>query len=331
MTTLVALNTIDSLVMGSDSLGTTTKKMVDPFDLANYFDSEGGWHIKIGADGIPLLRTFSEIYDKAEDVPYSHMQHVDKLFSLEPLKMGIMTTGIVAIGDRSIKNLIAEFKTTDSFKNIEKGNYTLRSVARRLLNFIWQHYSQEYSNERNRPILEFMLGGYDKKKYTPGIIRIFASENKLGKTDYDYAIYFGGQFKEIGRLVHGTDYGNRLKLAKRSDEILNKYHQLLCQELEACGNPITLKNPKEFGDELKLFNDWNIEGMDALVAAFSEQNAIECVDFLVNVMIKSQQFSAEMPTVGGEVQVAVIKKLSGFHYISRKVWKHGEHAVEMKE
>lgn len=331
MTTLVALNTMDALVMSCDSLGTMTKKLVDPFDLSEYFDSEGGWNIKIDSKGKPLLGNFANIYDKAEDVPYSHMQYVDKLFPLTPLKMGIMTTGLVSIGDRSIKNLIGEFKTTDDFKNIGNRNYTLRTVAQRLLKFIWKYYSQVYSDERNRPDLEFMLGGYNKRKYTPGVIRIYANENKLGKPDYDFAVYFGGQFKKIGRLVHGTDFQNRLNLARRTNELLNKYHQLLSQELKANHNPLKLKKPKEFGEELKLFTNWNIEGMDAQISAFSEQNAIECVDFLVNVMIKSQQFSAEMPTVGGEVQLAVIKKQSGFNFVSKRVWRHGEHTVEVKE
>lgn len=40
MTTLVALNTRDALVMGCDSLGTVTKRLVNPFDLMNYFDPD---------------------------------------------------------------------------------------------------------------------------------------------------------------------------------------------------------------------------------------------------------------------------------------------------
>lgn len=331
MTTLVALNTRDALVMGCDSLGTMTKKLVDPFELTDFFDSDGEWKIKMDAKGKPLLENFSTIFNKAEDVPYSHMQHVDKLFSLEPLKMGIMTTGLVAIGDRSIKNLIIEFKTTDIFKRLQDGNYTIRSVARRLLTFMWKYYIEEYKDERNRPDLELMLGGYDKLKYIPGVIRIYIHQNKLIEPDYDFAIYFGGQFKEIGRLVHGTDYENRLKLARRSNELLIKYYGLLCQELKSKNISLNLKKPEEFGEELRLFHDWKIDGLDAQIAAFSEQNAIECVDFLVNVMIKSQQFSSEMPTVGGEVQLSVIKKQSGFNFVSKRVWKHGEHTVEVKE
>lgn len=317
--------------MGCDSLGTVTKKLVSPFDLVDYFETDGEWKIKAGPDGKPLLDKFIKIYQRAEDVPYSHMQHVDKLFSLSPLEMGVMTAGLVAIGDRSVKNLIAEFKSTEDFTSIKVARYTLRSVARRLLKFMWNYYSQAYPDERNRPDLELMLCGYNKQKYTPGIIRINVHENKLGKPDYDFAIYFGGQWKEIGRLVHGTDFQNRLRLAKHTSELLIKYHTLLSQELEASGNALKLKRPEEFGDELDLFTNWNIEGVDAEIGAFSEQNAIECVDFLVNVMIKSQQFSSEMPTVGGEVQLAVIKKVSGFIFVSKREWRHGDYAVEVKE
>ena len=92
-----------------------------------------------------------------------------------------------------------------------------------------------------------------------------------------------------------------------------------------------LKQPGEFGDELNLFHNWKLEGMEANWGAFSEQNALECVDFLVNIMIKSHQFSSQMPTVGGEVQLAVIKRVSGCNFVSRREWRHEDYIVPMQE
>lgn len=37
MTSLVALKTKDSLVLGCDSLGTTTRYLIDPLDLIEFF------------------------------------------------------------------------------------------------------------------------------------------------------------------------------------------------------------------------------------------------------------------------------------------------------
>lgn len=332
MTTLIALNTRDAIVMGCDSLGTVTKRLVDPFDLVDYFDTNGDLNIKVDEQGQPILSDFSKIYNKSQHVPYDNMAYVDKLFALEPLEMAVMSAGEVAIGNRTIKNLLGEFKKTDSFeKSTEGTSYTLKSIGRKLLRFMWGYYLQMYPDERRRPELELMLGGYDKRKPTPGIVRIYVNENKIEEPDYDFGVFLGAQKKEIQRIVFGTDYENKLRLIERVDDLLKRYHSLLNQQLVDSGIQIQLKQPGEFGNELYIFNDWDLEGIEARWQAFSEQNAIECVDFLVNIMIKSQQFCSQMPTVGGAVQLAVIKKSSGCTFISRREWRHGDHAVPIKE
>lgn len=331
MTTLIALATRDALVMGCDSLGTVTRRLLDPFDLAEYFDPDNRFKAKLNPNGQPLLDDFSKIYLKSQHIPYDHMTHVDKLLPLSPPEMGVMFSGEMAVGDRTIKSLIAEFKSTSTIFKGNDTNYTLKSVGNRLLKFLWPIYLQQHPDEHTRPELELMLGGYDKRRPTPGVIRLFLHENKIEDPDYDFGLYFGGQFKEIERLIRGTDFANGIRLIKRTEELLKRYHTLLTQQLEANGTRLDLKTPDEFGDELHLFHDWDLEGLPARYGAFSEQNAIECVDFLVNIMIRSQQFSTQMPTVGGEVQVAVIKKGSGFNFVSRREWRHHDHAIPAKD
>jgi len=331
MTTLIALNTRDALVMGCDSLGTVTRRLIDPFDLVDYFDDNAELGLKVGSDGKPLLDKFSKIYRKAQLIPYSHMTHVDKLFSLDPLKMAVMSAGEVAIGDRTIKNLIGEFKSTNGFMKSTNANYTLRSVGNKLLRFLWQYYYQEYPDERRRPELELMLGGYNKLRHTPGIMRIHVHKNRGDKPDYDFGVFFGAQMKEIQRLAFGTDFENRMGIIRRSNDLLRQYRALLSQQLRAAGIKIKLKVPEKFLEELYFFKDWDLEGMEVNWGTFSEQNAIECVDFLVNIMINSQRFCTQMPTVGGEVQLAVIKKASGCNFVSRREWRHGDHAIPIKE
>ena len=97
MTTLVALSTKDSLVMGCDSLGTVTNPSVNPWDLRDFFDDQ--FNLRIDSDGNPLLNNFKQIYAKMEEIPYDQMTHVNKLWSLQPLPMGVMETGIKSIGD----------------------------------------------------------------------------------------------------------------------------------------------------------------------------------------------------------------------------------------
>ena len=61
MTTLVALATKDSLVLGCDSLGSVTKWMIDPSVVFNeFFDANS--KLKIGQDGKSVLQEFDDLY-----------------------------------------------------------------------------------------------------------------------------------------------------------------------------------------------------------------------------------------------------------------------------
>src|SRR4030042_608874 len=141
MTTLIAINTRDAVVMGADSLGTTVKSWIDPNDLAKYFDLDNGSKIRVGPDGKPALEELSQITCQCQEVVCSHLTHVDKLFSLNPLKIGVMCAGIAYIGDRSVKSLITEFKQRDKAFKLKTSNYTLKTIGERLLSFLWSHYS----------------------------------------------------------------------------------------------------------------------------------------------------------------------------------------------
>jgi hypothetical protein len=332
MTTLVALSTKDSLVMGCDSLASVTKPLVNPWELRDFFDDN--FSIKTDNAGKPLLNNFKQIYEKTEEIPYDHMTHVNKLHSLEPLPMGVMATGITSIGNRTLRSLVSEFKKSDDgFKDPDRlTNFTVKSVADRLLRFMEKLYDNEHPKDGYRPYLELIIGGYNKQSQIPSIYRIMVHDNELRTTIEDFGAVFGGEMCEIQRIVFGTDKDNRSKLRKRSEELLIKYHRILSEYINANNISIELPKPDKYKDRLDLFSDnWDLDGFTARVEDFSEQNAIECVDFFIDIMIKSQQFSARLPVVGGEKHVAVITKLDGFRFVSEEKLQHGEHAIPTEE
>ncbi|MBC8525972.1 MAG: hypothetical protein ISS28_07350 [Candidatus Cloacimonetes bacterium] len=329
MTSLVALATKDALVLGCDSLGTSTKPLLDPFDLLEFFDSD--FKLKKNKNGKPMLKGFSDIWNKRQDIPYSHMTHVSKLFSLSPLEMGVMTTGIASIGDRTVKSLIEEFKSKEPAcqDKPKPKNYTVKGIAKKILTHFSQYLESKYPDEKERPELEFILGGYNKQSPIPKIVRIKLPEDEVQDTIKDWGIVFGGQMKEIQRIVFGTDWSNTLKIKRRHIELLRKYRDKINNFLKP--KKVSVQIPEltmEEIQELDMFSDkWDLDGFNANWGDLSEQNTIECVDFFVNIMIKSQQFSYGMPTVGGEVHIALITKTDGFRFISREEYRYGEHFV----
>ena len=135
----------------------------------------------------------------------------------------------------------------------------------------------------------------------------------------------------IQRIVFGTDSRNRVKLRVRADELLGLYRQKLEEHLQSIGQQFELPNHSDFGDELQMFHgDWDLDGLDANWPEFSEQNAIDCVEFFLEIMIRAQDVSSQLPTVGGNTHIAVIRK-DGFFPVTKEVWTHGEHEVSIPE
>jgi hypothetical protein len=82
----VALSTKDAVVLGCDSLATSTKLLVDPFDLLKFFDHKNQFKLRMDDTGQPVMKDFGEIVDRAMNVPYNHMTDVDKLVDLSPCR-----------------------------------------------------------------------------------------------------------------------------------------------------------------------------------------------------------------------------------------------------
>jgi hypothetical protein len=177
-----------------------------------------------------------------------------------------------------------------------------------------------------------MIGGYGKQGTFPSIFRVFVHQDKIEQTfpdDNPFGIAFGGQMQEIQRIVFGTDNPNRLKLILRVEEIFEGYVRILQNFLKEKGVTLELPSYKNYPELFPLHN-WNFDGFDANWGDFSEQNAIECVNFFVEIMIKSQQFSSRLPMVGGNVHIVLITKEDGFRFISRREYLHEGYATRME-
>ncbi len=63
---------------------------------------------------------------------------------------------------------------------------------------------------------------------------------------------------------------------------------------------------------------WKGQGPAANYGAFSLQDAIDYAKFLIRTTADFQRFSGELPTVGGEIDIALITNHRGFQWISQK-------------
>jgi len=317
MTVLVAVNTRDAIILASDSQGTVTRPLVDPRELTEFFEAGNDGKLRTDLQGKPLLDTWSHIESHAMDLPFKIHYNVDKIFALDPLKMGVMVSGMASIGDRTIKSLMNELRTSVKLTELCLTDHTLRDAAKTVLDFLSPYYEKEFPYGRN-PEIELMLCGYEKNRFTSGVIRVNVQKKTISEPDYDFCIFFGGITREIQRLLFGIDSANKSRLMKRSQELLGQYHEYLAQHLKNNNINIELPKPEEYGGELSLFYNVSLDSLQMNCATYPEQDAIECAEFLVNIMINTQRFSNQVPSTGGKVQLAIIRKQSGLHFINHK-------------
>lgn len=325
MTTLVALPTKDAVVMGCDSLGTVSQPMIDSIRLlSEFFDFNSG-DLILDDDGKPRLRSVSQVLDLTSQVPFDHMTDVDKMFSLEPLAMGVMFTGTTSIEDRTIKSLLGDFKAGDKAFLPETPNFTVKSVGERLLEHIRAFYEEAFGDIRPefRPPLELILAGYDKSGPHPRVAKIDLRAAEVSMQEPPFSPVFGGQSREIERIVYGIDIDGYIRIEERHEDLMRRY-ALKVAKANGVEDP-KLSDP---GKDFRIFGkDFGLPSMAANWGNFSEQNAIDCVAYFVRIMRGAQRFSARMPTVGGAIHVALVDRETGFRFISRREYAHEDHRV----
>ena len=332
LTTLVALASKDAIVMGTDSLGTVPRDLVDPFDLLDYFDSK--FKLKMNEDGSPLLEEWGDILRKSQSVPYNLLSNVPKLFSLSPLPMGVMFTGITSIGDRTIGNLVAEFRENlpDAFGK----RAAVEEVAQQMLEFLRAHYTATFT-DYHQPSLELMVCGYSTVKHEdnhlPKIHRLYVHRDERvlvfdkEEDETSFGVAFGGQMDWVQRLVHGIDPDNEAMLEERATDLLDRYRAQVQFAAFEKGLDFEVPPPTDMPG---LFDEVNLNRLDAAWGDFSVQNAIDCVDFFLGVMAKAQAVSSQLPTVGPPIHIAVVRKEDGFRFVSRQEWTHEGQSIPVQ-
>ena len=312
--------------------------MVDPDRLWRYFDPDENYKLKLDSTGNPVLKEAWQVLDEAEFVPYDQSQFATKLFKLGDLPAGLMFTGISVVDNRAVRSIVSEFVSHEVVGHgagVHKSPYTIEELARSFHQRIRTYYERDFpppapgQPDFDRPHLEFLVAGYDSDKADPTVARIDVGADRvmIPFPSGRHGVSFAGQMDWIQRIVFGTDNENKARIQERSQALLMQYREELLAHLKPQG----VTSLPEPSGQLDFFNNWDLNRLMARWGDFSEQSAIDCVNFFLRTMIDAQNFDTRLPTVGGNVHIAVIRKATGFHPVTKEVWRHGSHEVQIPE
>src|SRR6266496_2503002 len=300
VTTIVALAARDFILVGCDSLATTSADLVFPAAIAATFFEPTG-EIKKDADGITLLQNARQIWEKAQSMPVDQLPSVTKLYDLEPMRACLLFAGASRVGNTTIWHLVEKFKT-----------------------------QAEIPDAWMRPTMEAILSGYSTEFREPELWRLTLSYDRVTtefKCDIqdavkrgEFNVIFGGQYDVIQRVVNGIDWPSYCSLRQRTVDMLNLYHDEIQAKAHADNAELNLAKPDFYDQKYSIFgNDQGgVTRIFSDVGSLSEQAGIDFVYFLIDVMIKAQGFSSSIATVGGRIHVALLTKSRAFRWISKE-------------
>lgn len=332
MTTTISLASRDFIAIGSDSLATTSFDLIDPYEfVAEFFNDHGQLKSDVGG---PILNNAFQVFDLAKRRPVDQLPSVTKLFSLEPKKAAVVIAGASRIGDISVRNIVEGFQSSQGF--LELKSYTMKGLADLFRDYLVKIYEQELPEERGRPSIEILISGYSESSRKPEIFKVETGWDWSAEIFYadvfeevkqgDYNIKFGGQHDVIQRVVFGVDIESWGNLKNHSKRILDAFKDKIQGLINHAGIDFCVPEPDIEDPDLDIF------GMDfggvtrsyADVGSLSPKAGIEFVEFLISTMIKSQEFSPSIPTVGGEIHLALITKQNGFEWIRKPTLSYEE-------
>lgn len=335
MTTTISLATRDCIVLGCDSLATSVVPAINPIHLADQFFDKSG-DLKKDAKGEPVLKNTAQLSAFVTRVPTDQLPNVTKLYHLRPYPVGVTFAGASLIGGHSVKNLIDGFSSKSvQFVGKSPDVTTVHDVAKAFFSYIREIYEKAYAEWRDdlRPHSEVLLSGYSHDSLLPEVYRLSFGGTCECKAEIErgkFNIAYSGQYDVIERVVDGVDLAGYIALTDRAATILARYKAHLEQHLSAeLGKPITLPEADANDAKLHLFGEkfGGVKGLKANVGSLSEQAAINFVEFLIDTMIKAQQFSGSIPTVGGDIHLAIITKAGGFRWLSKEEYVFKGHSV----
>jgi len=335
VTVNIGVVTSDAVVLGCDSVASTSSYYIDPIRLDWHKGADGNW-LK-DADGKFSLK-FD--FDDYETIVTNAWGGVTKLFPLHesPSPVAAVTAGLAKLKDRPIASWASEFHAKCAKRN--KRLVSVETICQKFLEFMRAKYDEHYADsrapERFREGPEFLVGGYGRNDDFPSLFRIRVKENtvvrELGGTSVKTrsGVAWNGQSDAVERFIRGYDGQVKWFVEKQIAEGLGEHSDKITTYITDTVNKLfdQIKQKVPEGTEIKLPDlaaikiDWEQFAVDVDYANLPLQEAVNLVSFLVLLQDGKSRFARGVPTVGGRTHLGVITKEKGLRLLNEPELAH---------
>jgi hypothetical protein len=335
MTINVALVTSEAVVLGCDSIASSTRPYLDPLvftqrdENGNFVQDEHG------------LMVAKFRFDDLQQVVTDSWGGVTKMFRLfdDGSPVAGVTAGLAQLKSRNISAIAAEFTRVSAHQPY----YTADAVVNAFVAHIGAIYEQHYADSELPPALrdnvEFLIGGFGSDDNFPSLYRVNLvnqageqvrkiygdGEGFGGRTGISWA----GQSDGVVRLLFGYDHPLRAAIERDVAAGFDRLHQsmstaavrILTDTLAALDAqlPEGVNTDLPAKEELKL--EWDGLRLSIDFANLPIQDAVDLVAYLVNLQSGKSKFVRGVPTVGGRTHIGIIDR-NGFKMLNEPDLMH---------
>jgi hypothetical protein len=314
MTFIATVKARNGAAVIADSLVTNTHHVITLDEFLSFVDKQtntGEPEIKINP---------AEIYALFKTRPSHTKNFEEKLFQYDKYTC-ITTAGSARINDKRIEDIIDSIIS----KNKHDGGNRIKKIDKKVINFT-NYLNIEIKDHLNthstiRPTT-FLLTHYSKSENKTSIYRInVASASKKNLDDPDFKFTEFAPSEDYEKVV--CEGQNRI-----SEKILYGdffvVHGLIAKIYERIVDDLKIDKeiiPEDYVEKLRANKDFTtLMFSDMKMMQLSElslQQAVELANLLMHIEMDFQNYTENIPTVGGVIKIAVIDK-DGFRYLSGK-------------
>ena len=310
MTFIASVIAKEGIAIVADSFGTTMEHSISENDFFDYYNSLD----ENDRDTVPMSKVI-QLFGKR---PSSTRNYVDKLFRFDDFS-AVTITGSAYINDKEIKDIINEISIN---MQIDQSAYKTKTIEEKLDDFCRRLKTEviEHLRDNNLSITEFIFSHYNTFLNKPQVFVVKIKE--LQKDNFDendpelitYAdqsnlkIVTDGQDTYVDRLIFGTLYNN----------IVTVKGEVLDCVIKTLG--LNEDDSRKITDSISNFSFMQNTVLDDMFSIrfreLSLQEALDLAALLIKIVMDIQVYTEKIPTVGGLIRLAVIRKDTGFDWIS---------------
>ena len=337
MTVNIGLVTSDAVVLGCDSVASTTNYFLDPIALP-WTKGADGKHLQDANGKFSLSFDF----DDYQPLVTNAWGGVTKLFQIHgnPSPVVAVTAGLAKLKDRPIASWAGEFfaqrmKRTKKLVNVQV-------ICEQFLEFMRAKYLDHYKGSSLPEMLkdgpEFIVGGFGRDDEFPSLYRINVQTNKMvcefgasqTKAAHRTGIAWNGQSDAVERFARGYDSKVKRHIEEKIATDLKAHGTAIAtyvtdainKLMDSLGQTIPTDFKLEIPELKGITLDWRTSAIDCDYANLPIQQAVNFVSFLVLMQAGRARFARGIPTVGGRTHVGVITKDKGFQPLNEPNLAH---------